>query len=581
MNSENYVKRRFGIISDFDQREVGTIPLTENITEMLPLIRFKQIHEKPWFITICNICLLVYFSHILVHIEFKNELTDGLVYFFIIEGFCLLIFVIRISLALTSQKLKYMNFSHFIDLVGVLIGVIVFVLEIADPYFMERLIFKIGSILRFLILFALIKIVNPQQESSSKFSVTPCKTRPERLVGILRQLREIEVIKNNPYIDSQLEWGIKTISNHTLYTVDVFTENKEQEDVIKWAMTSISKPKQSNKAKSISIHDIQNFHFESQVNKCLAAVDKFSFNIFELKTESNDCELSVLTSYLLASYDLFNTEKINEEKFKKYIELIQEGYNSSLPYHNSTHAADVVQAIHYFIKTCKAREFANLSSSDICICLISAAIHDFQHPGLNNAFLINTSDPLAILYNDKSVLENHHVSASFKLLAQTENNFWEEISVESMRKYRAQIISLVLSTDFSKHFKELGKFKLTFHKDSQVKSNKPMVMKMIMHAADVSNSMRGWEIYYKWAQRVIEEFFCQGDKEKELGIGISPLCDRNNVNFAKCQIGFIDMFIEPIVKSLKEVMPKFEKCEKNLLKNRQLLSEMNNEEKSK
>ena len=48
--------------------------------------------------------------------------------------------------------------------------------------------------------------------------------------------------------------------------------------------------------------------------------------------------------------------------------------------------------------------------------LLAAAIHDYDHPGYTNAFLIAKGDPLAILYNDKSVLENHHVAAAWKLM---------------------------------------------------------------------------------------------------------------------------------------------------------------------
>ena len=47
--------------------------------------------------------------------------------------------------------------------------------------------------------------------------------------------------------------------------------------------------------------------------------------------------------------------------------------------------------------------------------LLAAISHDLGHPGVNNPFLINTIDKLAIRYNDKSILENMHVEKVFTL----------------------------------------------------------------------------------------------------------------------------------------------------------------------
>lgn len=52
---------------------------------------------------------------------------------------------------------------------------------------------------------------------------------------------------------------------------------------------------------------------------------------------------------------------------------------------------------------------------DEATALIAAAAHDVDHPGRSSAFLCNSNNPLAILYNDLTVLESHHAAITFKL----------------------------------------------------------------------------------------------------------------------------------------------------------------------
>jgi hypothetical protein len=50
-------------------------------------------------------------------------------------------------------------------------------------------------------------------------------------------------------------------------------------------------------------------------------------------------------------------------------------------------------------------------------------VHDFEHGGLTNDFLVNSLDLLAVRYNDRSPLENHHLAAAFTLMRKPEYDF--------------------------------------------------------------------------------------------------------------------------------------------------------------
>lgn len=52
-----------------------------------------------------------------------------------------------------------------------------------------------------------------------------------------------------------------------------------------------------------------------------------------------------------------------------------------------------------FVKKGKIDKYLKLEDLEISSLIIACLIHDFKHPGVTNAFLINTSDPIAIKYN--------------------------------------------------------------------------------------------------------------------------------------------------------------------------------------
>lgn len=60
--------------------------------------------------------------------------------------------------------------------------------------------------------------------------------------------------------------------------------------------------------------------------------------------------------------------------------------------------------------------------------------------------------------------------------------------------------------------------------------------------------------FTRWTMQLLEEFFQQGDKERELGLPFSPLCDRNNTLVAESQIGFIEFIVEPSMQVCSDML---------------------------
>ena len=67
--------------------------------------------------------------------------------------------------------------------------------------------------------------------------------------------------------------------------------------------------------------------------------------------------------------------------------------------------------------------------------------------------------------------------------------------------------------------------------------DKPKALSLVLHCADISHPAKDWDLHSRWTDQLLEEFFRQGDREQELGLPFSPLCDRNAVLVAESQIG--------------------------------------------
>lgn len=78
----------------------------------------------------------------------------------------------------------------------------------------------------------------------------------------------------------------------------------------------------------------------------------------------------------------------------------------------------------------------SMSDLELMALYTAAAMHDYDHPGRTNAFLVASEDRKAILYNDRSVLENHHAAESWRLLSQSNNNFIEHLDSAETKRFR-------------------------------------------------------------------------------------------------------------------------------------------------
>ncbi|NWH48987.1 PDE4C phosphodiesterase, partial [Fregata magnificens] len=251
--------------------------------------------------------------------------------------------------------------------------------------------------------------------------------------------------------------------------------------------------------------------------------------------------------------DLMKTFRIPVNTFITYMLTLEDHYHADVAYHNNIHAADVAQSTHVLLST-PALE-AVFTDLEIMAAIFASAIHDVDHPGVSNQFLINTNSELALMYNDASVLENHHLAVGFKLLQEENCDIFQNLSKKQRQTLRKMAIDMVLATDMSKHMNLLADLK-TMVETKKVTSlgvllldnysDRIQVLQNMVHCADLSNPTKPLELYRQWTDRIMVEFFRQGDREREKGMEISPMCDKHTASVEKSQVGFIDFIAHPL-----------------------------------
>ncbi|XP_010771117.1 cAMP-specific 3',5'-cyclic phosphodiesterase 4D-like isoform X3 [Notothenia coriiceps] len=333
--------------------------------------------------------------------------------------------------------------------------------------------------------------------------------------------------------------------------------SKEKEKKKKRPMSQIIGVKKATQSPSVAPTCIPRFGVstphESLLAKEVEDINIWGLDVFKIAEFSGNRPLTVIMYSIFQERDLLKTFKIPMDTFITLMMTLEDHYHADVAYHNNIHAADVVQSTHVLLST-PALE-AVFTDLEIMAVLFASAIHDVDHPGVTNQFLINTSSELALMYNDASVLENHHLAVGFKLLQEDNCDIFQNLSKKQRESLRKMVIDMVLATDMSKHMNLLADMK-TMVETKKVTSlgvllldnysDRIQVLQNMVHCADLSNPTKPLDIYRQWTDRIMEEFFTQGDRERDKGMEISPMCDKHNASVEKTQVGFIDYVVHPL-----------------------------------
>ena len=148
--------------------------------------------------------------------------------------------------------------------------------------------------------------------------------------------------------------------------------------------------------------------------QAIATLHTIQFDAFNFEQVLNENALQFLTFKIFKHHNFFDLYHIPQDYLINFTGELQMGYFKDNPYHCVTHILDSLQGMHFIMSNGDIHK--HIKRHDMFGVMIACLIHDYEHPGYSNQFIVRAKHPLAIRYSDISVLENHHLAAGFSIL---------------------------------------------------------------------------------------------------------------------------------------------------------------------
>jgi len=260
-------------------------------------------------------------------------------------------------------------------------------------------------------------------------------------------------------------------------------------------------------------------------------------------------------------------------QLRNYITQIASFYHGDNGFHNFQHASHVTMCTLKLLSRVATQDCVTeeeyfkstygISSDPLTkfAIVFSALIHDVDHQGVTNFQLAKEKNPMALTYENKSVLEQHSVDLAWSLL--TESSF-EDLreciyaTQEEYNHFRQLSVNCVMATDiFDKELKSFrdSRWEKCFKpSNEEISTSSPnnedwnrkatIVIECIIQASDVAHTMQHWHVYQRWNKCLFNEMYTayktdRSDKDPALG-------------WYEGELWFFDNYIIPLATKLQE-----------------------------
>jgi len=397
----------------------------------------------------------------------------------------------------------------------------------------------------------------------------PLRDSDNDIIGVVTLInKKIGCFTNN---DEVFVEAFGVFAGHSLENVSKLEQIKQTEARCQVALDIMSYHASSSVAEAEELSQLET------PSSLQLRLQMFSFTDLEME------DMDTLKASLRMFKDLGLTRKfkLEHKTLCRWLLTVKKNYRTEVAYHNWRHAFQVAQVM--FSSLCHSEWWSDMGYVTCLGLMIACLCHDLDHRGTNNNFQLNTDSPFARLYST-STLERHHLNQTLVILNLEGNQILKNLNQEEYSATLAVVEEAILATDLSLHFQHLGTLKdLAAKGPDGLNWRDPGVSRTaraaLMTAADLGATTKPWAMQTKVARLVAEEFWEQGDLERQLGKEPDEMMRRElQHKLAVNQVGFLDFVCLPVYRALSALSPALKPMEEAAASNRQRWSQLALEE---
>ncbi|XP_059093820.1 cGMP-specific 3',5'-cyclic phosphodiesterase-like [Tigriopus californicus] len=375
-----------------------------------------------------------------------------------------------------------------------------------------------------------------------------------------------------PFRDSETERVLGVISLINKENEGVFTENDER-FVEAFAIFCAIAIKNANDyeaaikatARVEVAFDTMNYQATSCIEEAKAlateqipsskslCLDEFYFDYMDM-TDMDTCKA---TLRMFIDMGLISRFHMDWTTVCRWVLTVKKNYrNDTVSYHNWYHGFNVAQTMFVMLrKTGWESRFGQLDCLGLLVACLS---HDLDHRGTTNAFQAKSNNPLSTLYAT-STLERHHLNQCLLLLNIPGNRILENLSENEYSAILSLLERCILATDLAIHFRKAQAIRALANDEQQLDwsnaDHKSLLQSAMMTAADLAAITKPWKVHFHTSNLLAEEFWAQGDIEREnFHESPQPMMDRE-ASLAHVQLDFIDKVCQGVYEDMEKFSP--------------------------